>query len=258
MFRTDSSRASSRAARHSRGSRGVGAGPGVVRGSAPPCTSCKNGWTFIICRTARSRPCSRSPRRPTSAPRRIRRGRPAWRTCSSTWRSRARPVVGTSDYAKEKAGARGDGEGLSGTAQRARDAPQARQGRSSRSCTKAVRGEASRRAAVRQAERVRRADRARGRRRLERRHQLRPHGLLLRAAVQQVRAVRLSRIGALLAAGVPRVLQGARRRHRRAPHADREPADRPAVREVRRGAFTAHPYGKPAGRLSQRSRSATR
>ena len=75
----------------------------------------------------------------------------------------------------------------------------------------------------------------RGRRRAERRAPAptQTHVLLL-AAGQQARAVRLPRVRALPPPGVPRVLQGARRRHGGAAAAHREPADRPAGRAVPR------------------------
>ncbi len=150
-------------------------------------------------------------------------------------------------------GAREDGRRLHGLAEgqgharhrseRARKAPEG------------VRGRADRGAAVRQAERVRRARQPRGRGRHERRHQLRRHHLLLLAAGEQVRAVRLPRVGALLDAGVPRVLQGARRRHRRAAPSHREPADRPADRALhRRGLHRASLQQRP-DRPPQRSRA---
>ncbi len=129
-------------------------------------------------------------------------------------------------------GARGDGSGLPGAAEGARCAPARRE--RDRDAHQGLRGRPDERAAVRETERVRRADLARGRRRAQRRDQLGLHDLLLRPAREQVRALRLSRVRALLAAGLPRVLQGARRRDRGTAHADREPARGPADREARR------------------------
>ena len=143
------------------------AGPQVVRGTHDGPRAAERLDVHHL-RAARARRCSPSRRRPTSAPPRTRRARPAWRTCSSTWPSRATTVVGTTDYAKEKPALEAM-EAAYLALQRARDAPRSPTRRRSRRCTKAVRGRAGRRAAVRQAERVRRADLARGRRRAQRR-----------------------------------------------------------------------------------------
>ena len=70
--------------------------------------------------------------------------------------------------------------------------------------------------------------------------------LLLLAAVEPPGAVGLSRVRALPAPGLPRVLQGARRRHRRAAHAHREQARSDGCSSSSlAAAFTAHPYRRP-------------
>ncbi len=152
-----------------------------------------------------------------------------------------------------RAGARQDGRRLHGLAEgqgRAR-----RRSERGREAAAGLRGGADRGPAVRQAERVRRAGQPRRRRRHERRHQLGRHDLLLLAAGEQVRAVRLPRVGALLEAGLPRVLQGARRRHRGAPAAHREPADRPPHRALHRRGLHRPSLQQRADRPPQRSRA---
>ena len=211
--------------------------------SAPRSTCCRTAGRSSSA-SVPARRSSPSPRRPTSARRRIPKGQTGMAHMFEHMAFKGTPVIGTTDYEKEKPALEAM-EAAYQAWQRARDARKP-DPKELEQLQKAFEDEAGRRAAVRQAERVRRADRARRRRRPERRHQLRRDHLLLLAARQQVRAVRLSRVRALLAAGVPRVLQGARRRHRRAAHADREPADRPPGREV------------PSARRSPRTRTATR
>ena len=142
------------------------------------------------------------------------------------------PVIGTTDFEKEKVALEEEEKAYQAyVAARDKQKPDKAEVEKLHAAFKEKEAAAT---SVRQEERVRRDGRARRRRRLERRHQLRFDGLFLFAAVEQVRAVRLSRIRALLAAGVPRVLQGTRRRDRRAPHAHREPADRTPGRALRR------------------------
>ena len=208
-----------------------------------------NGYTFLILERP-GRPCSRSPRASTSGRRRRSPASPAWRTCSSTWRSRAR---------------RGSARRTS-RRRRSRSTNSRRPTRPTSAARAAVKPDPAevdrllkafkeKEAAAQEfvvANAFDEAPVARGRRRPERRHQRRGDHLLLLAADQQVRAVRLPRVGALPAPRVPRVLQGTRRGDGGAPAAHREPADWQAHRADARHGLPGAPVQAADRRLHER------
>ena len=138
-------------------------------------------------------------------------------------------VVGTKDWAKEKPLLDAEETRLAGAAERAPQAACAPTPRALAALQKAFSEAQEAARAAGRVERVLAHHRGRGRPGHERRDQRRRHPLLLLAALEPAGAVGADGRRPHGQPGVPGVLQGARRRLRRAPHGRRVLADRAAV-----------------------------
>ena len=166
----------------------------------------ENGWTFIIY----ERPSRRSsPSRPTSNVGSAQEvpGITGLAHMFEHMAFKGTPNIGTNDFKGEKAALdKIDQAYAAYDTERRKPVAGRREGEAARAGVEEGPG---RRRQVRRVERVRRHHRPRRRRGPERRHGRRLDDLLLLAALQQGRAVGLSRIGAVPPPGLPRVLQGA-------------------------------------------------